>query len=190
MHHIEDRKIRRRTKKGQSHWRGGTQLEEVHPQPNTVTPPSHGTPGPLMRCRNCLTLTRKENFRPIDGESLLSKIRAMSITEWNYKNADPSIKYVGPVAQEFYAAFHLGGTDSLGINSISIDGVNMAAIQALEKRTTELREKNAQLDATSAELHAKAAELEMVRAQVEQLEARLAHLEEVLEGQKSLAEER
>ena len=83
---------------------------------------------------------KKENFRPVDGEMLLSKIKSLPITEWNYKNTDAAIRYIGPMAQDFWQAFHLGGTDSLGINSISIDGVNMAAIQALEKRTSELKE--------------------------------------------------
>jgi hypothetical protein len=85
---------------------------------------------------------KKENFSSIDGEQLLIKIRALPITKWNYKGTDASVKYIGPVAQDFYSAFHLGGTDSLGINSISIDGVNMAAIQALEKRTSELQKAN------------------------------------------------
>ncbi len=117
---------------------------------------------------------KKENFRPIDGEDLLSKIRSMSITEWNYKQSDPSIKYIGPVAQDFYAAFHLGGTDSLGINSISIDGVNMAAVQALEKRTAELKEKSA--------------ELEMVKSRVAELERRLERLEKMLTAQHDIAQ--
>jgi hypothetical protein len=82
---------------------------------------------------------KKENFRPIDGEQLLLKIRTLPITEWNYKGTDKSIRYIGPVAQDFHSAFHLGGNDSLGINSICINGVNIAAIQALEKRTSELQ---------------------------------------------------
>lgn len=45
--------------------------------------------------------------------------------EWNYK-ATPENKYIGPVAEEFKEAFHLNGDDEAGINSISIDGVNMA----------------------------------------------------------------
>jgi hypothetical protein len=85
---------------------------------------------------------KKENFHPIDGEQILTKIREMPITEWNYKETDPTVKYIGPVAQDFYSAFHLGGTDSLGINTLCIDGVNIAAIQALEKRTAELQKAN------------------------------------------------
>jgi hypothetical protein len=85
---------------------------------------------------------KKENFCQIDGEQILTKIREMPITEWNYKGTDASVKYIGPVAQDFYSAFHLGGTDSLGINTLCIDGVNIAAIQALEKRTAELQKAN------------------------------------------------
>jgi hypothetical protein len=102
------------------------------------------TTGPYMNFNdpnwnaNC-DRNKKENFRPIDGEELLSKIRQMPITEWNYKGANPFVKYIGPVAQDFYSAFHLGGTDSLGINSLCIDGINIAAVQALEKRTSELK---------------------------------------------------
>jgi hypothetical protein len=88
---------------------------------------------------------KKENFRSIDGEQILSKIRTMPITEWNYKGHDPTTKYIGPVAQDFYAAFHLGGTDSLGISTLCIDGVNIAAIQALEKRTAELQKANEEI---------------------------------------------
>jgi hypothetical protein len=88
---------------------------------------------------------KKENYRPISGEQILSKIKEMPITEWNYKGTDKSVKYIGPVAQDFYAAFHLGGSDSLGINSICIDGINIAAIQALEKRTAELQKANIEI---------------------------------------------
>jgi len=88
---------------------------------------------------------KKENFSPVNGEALLKKIREIPITEWSYKGTDPTIRYIGPVAQDFYAAFHLGGTDSLGINTICIDGVNMAAIQALEKRTSELQKATAEI---------------------------------------------
>ena len=117
---------------------------------------------------------QKENFRPIDGENLLSKIRSLPITEWNYRSSDPSIRYVGPVAQDFYAAFRLGGKDSLGINSICIDGVNMAAVQALEQRTAELREKTA--------------ELETVKTRVTELERRLARLERTLTAQRDISQ--
>ncbi len=95
---------------------------------------------------------KKENFTIIDGETLLLRLRAVPVSEWNYKDSDASVRYIGPMAQDFWQAFHLGGTDSLGINSVSIDGVNMAAIQALEKRTTELRQKTDEIALLKEEL--------------------------------------
>jgi hypothetical protein len=94
----------------------------------------------------------KENFCPINGEQILNKIKEIPITEWNYKGTNPSVKYIGPVAQDFYSAFHLGGTDSLGINTLCIDGVNIAAIQALEKRTTELKTAVSELQKTNEKI--------------------------------------
>jgi hypothetical protein len=102
---------------------------------------------------NICDRNKKQSFRPVDGEELLKKIRTIPITEWSYKGADPSIRYIGPMAQDFYAAFHLGGKDSLGINSISIDGVNMAAIQALEKRTSELQKAQEKISALETSLN-------------------------------------
>ena len=117
------------------------------------------------------SVTRKENFRVIDGEELLAKIRGLFVAEWNYKGTDPNVKYVGPMAEEFWAAFHLNGDDDQGINSVSIDGVNMAGVQALERRTGLMREQiasqKAQIEAQSAEIGA--------------LKARLAQLERLLE---------
>ncbi len=94
----------------------------------------------------------KEHFTPVAGEWLLAKIRNLPVTEWNYKNSDPSVRYIGPMAQDFWQAFHLGGTDSLGINSIAIDGVNLAAIKALEERTSELQAANDRLEQETREL--------------------------------------
>ncbi len=82
---------------------------------------------------------KKENFESIDSEELLTRISSIPVTKWNYKKSDPSVKYIGPMAQDFYAAFQLGGTDSLGINSISMDGVTLAGVQALSKRTDALK---------------------------------------------------
>lgn len=120
----------------------------------------------------------KENFRRIDGEQILAKIRQMPITEWNYRGTDPSVKYIGPVAQDFHDAFRLGGEDSLGINSICIDGVNMAAIQALEKRTAEL--KNA-LD----DLRAERERMAQVQAELDAMKTEFARMRQII---KDLAE--
>ena len=60
------------------------------------------------------------------------------------------------MAQDFYAAFQLDGigNDST-INTGDIDGINMIAIQELEKRTADLKNENDRLKASVAELQKK-----------------------------------
>ena len=104
----------------------------------------------------------KENFFSIDGEQMLAKIRTVPVSQWNYKN-NPSIRYIGPMAEDFHAAFHLNGDDDQGINTISIDGVNMAGVQALDERTLKMQER-----------------INTLETQVETLKARLERLEALL----------
>ena len=81
---------------------------------------------------------KKENFMPLDMETILNKVSALPITKWNYKSQPVTQKHIGPMAQDFYAAFQLDGIgNDTTINTMDIEGVNMIAIQALEKRTKE-----------------------------------------------------
>jgi hypothetical protein len=113
---------------------GGYRLWSSYPDSVSGVYMRHGQSGWSNYCdRN-----RKENFKQLDYEEMLVKIKAMPVTEWNYIGID-SLKYIGPMAQDFYKAFKLNGVDSLGINSICIDGVNMAAIKGLIERTDELK---------------------------------------------------
>jgi hypothetical protein len=93
----------------------------------------------------------KEDFRRIDGEEVLAKVARMPVESWRYKDEGHGVRHLGPVAQDFRAAFGLG-TDDKSIGLLDIDGVNMAAIQALERRTQELRAKSAEVDALKAEM--------------------------------------
>lgn len=109
----------------------------------------------------------KENFLPVNGESFLEKIEKMNLTSWNYKTQDPkTFRHYGPMAQDFYAAF---GNDKLGkigcdtlINQQDFLGVNLVAIQALEKRTAELKVENDKLKMRDKELEARLKRLEAI----------------------------
>jgi hypothetical protein len=105
----------------------------------------------------------KENFTPVDGEWLLGRVRALPITRWNYKTADPSVQFIGPVAEDFWTAFRLGGDDDKGINTFALAGVTLAGVQALEERSrrleSRLAEQEARIDALSRELEALRASL-------------------------------
>ena len=81
------------------------------------------------------------------------------------------------MAQEFFAAF---GNDEVGtvgspttINSGDMAGILMIAVQALENRTAELKERDARIAALeyeTAELRAKQTQLEAIAARLETLE--------------------
>ena len=116
------------------------------------------------------TRDAKENFSPVDGEWILDRIRELPVTEWNYKAGDPSVKYIGPVAEDFWDAFHLNGNDNKGINSVSIDGVNIAGVKALEKRTSLQRER---IDAQEARIAAQQEEIEALKERLARLEGLL-----------------
>jgi hypothetical protein len=77
----------------------------------------------------------KENFTELDSSQILASINNLPITKWNYKAQDPSVTHIGPVAQDFFAAFSLGGSDK-SISSIDPAGVALLGIQALSKQQT------------------------------------------------------
>jgi hypothetical protein len=86
----------------------------------------------------------KQDFRPMDGDEVLSKIAAMKIESWRYKAEVSRARHVGPVAQDFRAAFGLGDSDK-SITTVDIDGINMLAIQTLQRHVSELERQNREL---------------------------------------------
>ena len=127
--------------------------------------------------------TKKENFQPVDGEAVLGKIRGFELSSWNFIGHDPKeFRHYGPMAQDFFAAFGHDGVGQIGsettINSGDMAGILMIAVQALEKRTAELKQKEAQmavLESKVEELTAKHAYFETVAARLEALELRKNH---------------
>ena len=82
----------------------------------------------------------KENFAPVQPREVLEKVVALPLSSWNYK-ADPATRHVGPMAQDFYAAFNVGPDDK-HIATVDADGVALAAIQGLNQK---VEEKNARI---------------------------------------------
>jgi len=77
----------------------------------------------------------KQDFEPIQPKDILAKVLATPIQFWSYTNS-PSIRHIGPTAQDFKASFDLG-EDDRHIAAIDADGVAMAAIQGLHALVTE-----------------------------------------------------
>jgi hypothetical protein len=74
----------------------------------------------------------KENFTPVEPREVLEKVAGLPITRWNYKH-DAATPHLGPVAQDFYAAFGVGPDDK-HIATVDESGVALAAIQGLNEK--------------------------------------------------------
>ena len=92
----------------------------------------------------------KENFEAVNPQEVLDKVAALPMSRWNYKTQPASVRHLGPMAQDFHAAFAIGESDT-GITTVDADGVALAAIQGLNQK---LEEKNAALAKQVDELKA------------------------------------
>lgn len=96
----------------------------------------------------------KEHVEPVDERAILEAVVALPVSTWNYKAQDDSIRHIGPMAQDFYAAFGVG-EDERYIGTIDADGVALAAIKGLHRLVQEQRvQMQAQIDALEARIAA------------------------------------
>jgi Chaperone of endosialidase len=82
----------------------------------------------------------KEHVEPIDPDVVLAGVVALPITSWSYRSDDPHVRHVGPMAQDFAAAFGVGDDDRR-IHTVDASGVALAAIQALAARLAAAEER-------------------------------------------------
>ncbi|HTA29887.1 MAG TPA: tail fiber domain-containing protein [Candidatus Cybelea sp.] len=114
----------------------------------------------------------KAGFESVDAKTVLAKVAAMPITRWHYTN-DAATPHLGPMAQDFHAAFNLG-TDDKHIATVDEEGVALAAIQGLNQKVEDQwKEKDLEI----ARLKAKADKVDYLQKQNESLAARLSELE-------------
>ena len=73
----------------------------------------------------------KQQITPVDPEAVLAKVAQLPLSEWSFKSA-PTTRHLGPMAQDFRAAFGLG-PDDRHIATVDADGVALAAIQGLHR---------------------------------------------------------
>ena len=114
----------------------------------------------------------KENFAPVDPLAVLAKVTSLPVTEWNYKSDRPSVQHMGPMAQDFQAAFGLAGQDDKHISVVDEGGVALAAIQGL----------NQMVEARDATIQAQSAEIQTLKQQNDELAARLSQLETAVQA--------
>ena len=113
--------------------------------------------------------TAKTDFEAVDVAQVLDRVAALPMQTWRYRTEAADVRHLGPMAQDFRAAFGLGD-DERRITTVDLDGVALAAIQGLHAQNEALR---AELDEVKAE---QAAQRELL----DQLQQRLADLEDRL----------
>jgi hypothetical protein len=100
----------------------------------------------------------KRDFAPIDHDAILARVLALPVLQWRYQGEDEGL-HLGPIAEDFKAAFGLGG-DERYIGTVDADGVALAAIQGLNAR---LERDNRDLRAALAALTARLEALERAK---------------------------
>ena len=115
--------------------------------------------------------TLKTDFLAVTGSDVLDRLRTMPITTWRYNGESGEVRHIGPVAEDWYAAFGLDGAGT-AISVQDLAGVALAASQELDRRTTELEAAQAELAAKSAEVDALRSVLDDALRRIEALEAR------------------
>ena len=109
----------------------------------------------------------KENFTPVDQQEVLAGLAELEITTWNYKAADPGVRHMSPMSQDFHAAFGLGEDDK-HLTALDTNGVALAAIQGLHQLS---QDQAARIEALEAENAAQQKQLDALEARVAALEA-------------------
>jgi len=104
----------------------------------------------------------KRDFQSVHPSEVLEKVAALNIQTWVYTNDPGGSRHLGPVAQDFRAAFGLGRDDKT-IATVDADGVALAAIQGLNQKLTE-----------------KEAEIQRLKSRSSILEERIGRLEQLL----------
>ena len=116
----------------------------------------------------------KTKFEALDGNVVLAKLEAVPVSEWTYRREGSGVRHIGPMAQDFYAAFKLGTGDTT-ISPRDMAGVNMAAIKALKAALTKKDAEVAAQQKQITALQARLGELDQLKVQLSVIQSRLPH---------------
>jgi hypothetical protein len=125
----------------------------------------------------------KERLSPVDQGGLLEKVCGLRITEWSYIGYEQ--RHIGPMAQDFHAAFPLNETDT-SLNDADLHGVALAAIQGLnQKLEQEVAQEKTEITELRKELiELKTQTLAQKETEITELKQRLEKLERLMSAQK------
>ena len=91
---------------------------------------------------NASDRNRKENIREIDPVAIVEKVAALPVSDWNYRAEADEVRHIGPMAQDFHAAFGFGGS-AKSIATVDADGVALASVKGLYQM---IQAKNDEID--------------------------------------------
>jgi trimeric autotransporter adhesin len=108
----------------------------------------------------------KSLIQSINPQAILAKVAAMPISRWVYTADENKSWHLGPMAQDFRAAFGLGQDDKT-IATVDAGGVALAAIQGLNAKVM------AQVKAKDAEIASLRKAQDALMQKLEAIEKRL-----------------
>jgi hypothetical protein len=120
-----------------------------HPTPSQPTCPQGCAPL-CVSDRNA-----KRDIEAVDEQAVLEGVARMPISTWSYSSDERGVRHLGPMAQDFHAAFGLGDTDR-AYDPVDAHGVTFAAIQALYARVQEQETRIQDLERQNEQLRARA----------------------------------
>ncbi len=85
---------------------------------------------------------QKRDVVPVEGQRVLDALARVPMSTWSYRSDDPSVRHLGPMAQDLHAEFGLGGTDK-SYDPIDAHGLAFTSIQALYAM---MKEQNARIE--------------------------------------------
>ena len=108
----------------------------------------------------------KENFTAVNAREVLGKVANLPVTQWNYKTDGKDVQHLGPMAQDFLAAFGLDGADDKHISVVDEGGVALAAIQGLNQK---VEEREGRIQEQESRIQNQAAEIEALKQNLAEL---------------------
>jgi hypothetical protein len=127
---------------------------------------------------------QKEAIEPVNVDDVLNRLAGLDISSWRYLRSDNGVRHIGPMAQDFYAAFGFG-VSNITISTIDAQGIAFAAIQALNQR---LMDSNDELHAEVDALKSQSDRMQELADRNAALEKRLTALESLLLDDSQVAE--
>jgi hypothetical protein len=114
----------------------------------------------------------KTDFVAVNTKQVLERVASLPITTWRYKQGEGEVRHMGPMAEDFWAAFRVGYGDHT-IADLDARGVALAAIQGLHQM---MQQKDAKLQQQSREISMLKRKLQAIEAKLTESRVRLDFL--------------